>query len=62
MAHASKAIHPARHPLRGQWRPCENLSLKGEVMLRLVLLVLYLISPSSTAPAPDAGGGYDPDG
>jgi hypothetical protein len=29
-------------------------------MLRLVLLVLYLIASSSTAPQPKQGGGIDP--
>jgi hypothetical protein len=31
-------------------------------MLRLVLLVLYLLAPSSPPPTADYGGGYDPNG
>jgi hypothetical protein len=30
-------------------------------MLRLILLLLYLVGASS-APTPDAGSGYDPNG
>jgi hypothetical protein len=38
-----------------------HLSLKGEAMLRLVLLVLYLASLYSSGPN-KIGGGLDPDG
>ena len=38
-----------------------HLSLKGEAMLRLVLLLLYLASWYSSGHA-NIGGGWDPDG
>jgi len=45
--------------------PVRPVPLKGEAMLRLVLLVLYLIASSSASrtpplPTSDAGSGYDP--
>ena len=43
--------------LREQWRPRGHVSPKGEAMLRLVLLLLYLLAWSSTMPQTDQGGG-----
>jgi len=44
----------------GQWRLCGYLSLIGEAMLRLVLLVLYLIASSSASLQTKQGGSLDP--
>jgi hypothetical protein len=65
------------HTFHGQSRSCGHLSRKGEALLRLVLLALYLVASFSWSetdsgrnldpngqpiPAEDSGRNLDPDG
>ena len=56
-------LRPRGHTLHGQWRSCGHLSRKGEALLRLVLLVLYLVASFSWSQAKrDLAGNLDPNG
>jgi len=57
------------HILHGHWRPCGQLSRKGEALLRLVLYLFALFSWSQAgsdrnlaAPLGDSTQNLDPDG
>ena len=49
------------HTLHGQSRSCGHLSRKGEALLRLVLLALYLVASFSWSES-DSSQNLDPNG